>query len=236
MFVPKILQHRQRLDWSSVTHVRLKRGAVADTAACQQILEHIRGRGTDEGISRIEDLFEGFPPVRKQLPTLKAMRMDLRHMANLRESGARPENKGLIELGSLVDAEMVHDYPDEIGSHEKIMEGARRQVTVNAFERSRAARESCIRRWGLACTVCGFDFEETYGGRGAGFIHIHHLRPLASIGAEYELNPVEDLRPVCPNCHAMIHRFEPALTLEEVRHLIEDMRQGAAKTIAERDR
>ena len=54
--------------------------------------------------------------------------------------------------------------------------------------------------------VCEFNFEAFYGERGKGFIHVHHLSSLAEIGQEYEVDPVNDLRPVCPNCHAMLHR------------------------------
>jgi 5-methylcytosine-specific restriction protein A len=52
---------------------------------------------------------------------------------------------------------------------------------------------------------------------------VHHLKSLAEIGAEYELDPVRDLRPVCPNCHAMIHRKYPPYGLEEVRQCWEDV-------------
>jgi len=60
-----------------------------------------------------------------------------------------------------------------------------------------------------------------YGERGKGFIHVHHLRPLADVGEEYELDPIADLRPVCPNCHAMIHARPVTLTIEELRSLLQ---------------
>lgn len=89
--------------------------------------------------------------------------------------------------------------PNEVAEPEKLIEGAVRQVTVNAYERNPVARARCIEAHGTACSVCMFDFGATYGGSAAGYIHIHHLRALASIGEQYEVNPVEDLRPVCPN-------------------------------------
>jgi predicted HNH restriction endonuclease len=46
---------------------------------------------------------------------------------------------------------------------------------------------------------------------------VHHLRPLSGIAEEYEIDPVEDLRPVCPNCHAMLHRKTPPYTIDELR-------------------
>lgn len=106
--------------------------------------------------------------------------------------------------------------PEEIGAVETVLEGAVRTVTVNVFERDPNARRKCIAQWGTRCVVCSFDFGEHYGELGAGFIHVHHLRPLAEIGERYELNPIADLRPVCPNCHAMLHRRQPTLTIEQL--------------------
>jgi 5-methylcytosine-specific restriction protein A len=68
------------------------------------------------------------------------------------------------------------------------------------------------------------DFEETYGPVGKGLIHVHHLKALASVGIEYQVNPVADLRPVCPNCHAMIHRGEPMYSIEAVQAMLQGKR------------
>jgi 5-methylcytosine-specific restriction protein A len=112
-------------------------------------------------------------------------------------------------------------FPDEPEPDRKYVEGARRQVRVNAYERDPRARKACLKAHGLDCTVCGLNFEARYGALGKGFIHVHHLRPLALTGGEYELNPVADLRPVCPNCHAMLHRQEQTLSIEELRTTLE---------------
>lgn len=115
--------------------------------------------------------------------------------------------------------------PEEVQTPERYLEGASRLVSVNAFERNPLAREACIRRYGARCFVCQMSFREDYGEIGDGFIHVHHLRPLSAIDSEYEVNPVEDLRPVCPNCHAMVHRAEPPLSLEELRQRMARRRQ-----------
>jgi 5-methylcytosine-specific restriction protein A len=113
---------------------------------------------------------------------------------------------------------LTETLPEEIPESATVIEGAKKSITVNAYERDRAARQRCIQRWGLSCVVCGFDFERTYGELGSGFIHVHHLRPLAEIGQEYTLDPIADLRPVCPNCHAMLHRGDVVLSVEELRN------------------
>lgn len=111
-------------------------------------------------------------------------------------------------------------FPDEIKSDSTLVEGAIRQVQVNAYERSATARRRCIDHYGLSCAACGFNFEKIYGDIGKEFIHVHHLVPIASIGEAYVLDPIRDLRPVCPNCHAMLHRTDPPLSIEELNACI----------------
>lgn len=104
-------------------------------------------------------------------------------------------------------------YPEEVSS--TLREGSKKTVTVNSYERNPKARSECINKYGVNCTVCGFNFEAIYGKRGKGFIHVHHLTPVSDIGDEYEINPITDLRPVCPNCHAMLHR-KGNISIEEL--------------------
>ncbi len=107
-------------------------------------------------------------------------------------------------------------FPDELEKGRKYVEGARKTVRVNAYERDPRARRACIKQYGPICVVCGFDFEAVYGIIGRGFIHVHHLNPLGLTDGEYELDPITDLRPVCPNCHAMLHRPEKLLSIKEL--------------------
>ena len=114
--------------------------------------------------------------------------------------------------------------PDELPAGEPILEGAIKQIAVNAYERNPEARRRCIAHYGPRCVACGFNFAETYGYRGKDPIHVHHLRPLATIGTEYVVDPIVDLCPVCPNCHAIIHRNDPPHSIEAVRSFLHDVR------------
>lgn len=96
-------------------------------------------------------------------------------------------------------------FPDS-DNMDKCYEGATQQVLVNKYERSSIARQRCIEYNGHCCFVCGMDFEKTYGEIGKNFIHIHHIVPLHEIDKEYIVDYKKDLIPVCPNCHAMLHR------------------------------
>jgi 5-methylcytosine-specific restriction protein A len=120
-------------------------------------------------------------------------------------------------------------FPEEaIAPAVQRMEGATKKITVNRYERSAAARDACIRYHGASCAVCGMEFGEEYGALGEGFIHVHHIEPLSQQEALRRSDPQVDLRPVCPNCHAMIHHGEDA------PHSIEKLRRVRANTSTER--
>ena len=116
------------------------------------------------------------------------------------------------------------DYPE---NDDNLYEGALIKVMANKYERNQKARRECVAKKGYKCLVCGRDFEATYGEIGKGFIHVHHLTPISSIGKEYQLDIDRDLVPVCPNCHYMLHRKNPPYTIEELKEMLE----GRAKKI-----
>lgn len=125
-------------------------------------------------------------------------------------------------LWSFADDPLPHVefVAQEVAPGDSVIEGARKTITVNIYERDPSARKRCIDRWGAACSVCGFEFASRYGELGRNFIHVHHVRPLGEIGEAYILDPESDLRPVCPNCHAMLHRRRPALSIDELRLIL----------------
>jgi 5-methylcytosine-specific restriction protein A len=109
------------------------------------------------------------------------------------------------------------DYPED---DERLYEGALIKVMANKYERNQKARKQCVETKGYKCLVCGCDFGAIYGEVGKGFIHVHHVVPISSIGKEYQLNVDTDLVPVCPNCHYMMHRKDPPYTVEEMREIM----------------
>ena len=118
--------------------------------------------------------------------------------------------------------------PGDVARPSLYVEGSTRQVSVNAYERSHGAVLECKAAHGTKCLICSFDFEAVYGSEFAGFIHVHHIRPLSEIGGEYVVNPVADLCPVCPNCHAVIHHGGRLRSIDEVRQLL-GQRRWASK-------
>jgi putative restriction endonuclease len=130
----------------------------------------------------------------------------------------RPQVAGALEHLGWVQG-FGPALPEEVGG--ELLEGATFRVSVNAFERNPVARERCVRHYGPTCVICGFNFGRAYGPVADGFIHVHHLRSLSEVGGEYVVDPVADLRPVCPNCHAVLHSRRPAYSIEEVRGFLE---------------
>lgn len=113
-------------------------------------------------------------------------------------------------------------FPDEIDETEIHTEGTVAQVLVNRYERDPKARKKCIVEYGAICQVCDMDFEATYGTIGEGFIHVHHIKQISDVGEAYEIDPVKDLIPVCPNCHAMLHKRRPPFSIEELKNILNE--------------
>lgn len=107
------------------------------------------------------------------------------------------------------------------------------RVQVNRYERNLEAQRICVAHHGASCAACGFSFESAYGDAGAGFIQVHHLVPASQIGSDYQLDPVADLVPLCPNCHAMAHLgVGTPRTVAELRRLMAGAGYLAGQTVA----
>ncbi len=133
----------------------------------------------------------------------------------------RPEVAQAIENLRWTDGNQTM-IPEEITETTRLYEGTVRSISVNAYERSAVAREKCILNFGSKCSVCDTILADVYGEIAQGHIHVHHLRQLSDINSEYQVDPIQDLRPVCPNCHAIIHMSNPPYTIEQVKAFIEE--------------
>lgn len=116
-----------------------------------------------------------------------------------------PQGPIIVKPHLLKYIEQTVNNVEEKIIEEKFLEGKEFILTQGGYSRSKKAREACINYHGVDCYFCGFNFEQVYGSIGRGFIHVHHLTPLSNIKNEYIVNPLTDMIPVCPNCHAMLH-------------------------------
>jgi hypothetical protein len=116
-------------------------------------------------------------------------------------------------------------YGDEVAPDEDYVEGSVKRVLVNKYERNAKARKACLAFYGYSCVVCKFNFLDTYGDLGKNFIHVHHEKAISEIGRRYRLDPIKDLKPLCPNCHSMAHAGSPLLSINELRKVLEKHRR-----------
>lgn len=178
----------------------------------------------------INELVHALPP--RLMPTIAVVPDDLEEVegwwvlnltddqlgAVIREAYPdAPEPEGpMFCLGKYVNGSLLN-VPDAAGFlyevaaafalNRRYVEGACGQVTTNRYERDPRARQACLNHFGYGCRVCGMSFQKVYGERGEGFIHVHHIERLAN--GERIIDPTIDLIPVCPNCHAMLHKEPP---------------------------
>lgn len=140
------------------------------------------------------------------------------------ESGQRIPSRDEPMIRALWAEQMPMDENDPIlPSPGALPADAVVRVAMNRFERDAHARRLCLAHYGTSCAACGFSFEATYGPAGEGFIHVHHLVPISQLNPEYQLDPIQDLIPLCPNCHYMAHRRPVPYTPSELRLMV---RQG----------
>lgn len=127
------------------------------------------------------------------------------------------ENLNLVSGNTDDSIERLPTETFQFDEDELFNEGKVVRVFVNRYERNQKARQECIRHYGDKCYVCGFDFGATYGDIAKGFIHVHHKTQLADTHEEYNVDPINDLIPVCANCHSVIHLTKTAMTIEELK-------------------
>ena len=109
----------------------------------------------------------------------------------------------------------------------KFNEGQSHTIAQTYYERDPAARLECLKHYGnkYSCEICGFNFKDFYGEIGKEFIHVHHINFLSdNKGKPTHTNPKEDLIPVCPNCHAMLHRKvnKKFISIPELKKIIKN--------------
>ena len=99
------------------------------------------------------------------------------------------------------------------------IEGQSQEILTTKYERSKKNRTLCLSYYGYDCQACNINMEDIYGPIGKEFIHVHHIEPISLTGVK-KINPFVDLIPLCPNCHSIVHRKSPPLSIESLRKII----------------
>jgi len=98
-------------------------------------------------------------------------------------------------------------------------EGKVETALVNRYERDPRNRKAAIAKHGTRCFGCRHEMRELYGDIATGFIQIHHVRPLSRSGGPTKPE-INDLVPLCPNCHAVVHLQSPPLSIPQLQKLV----------------
>jgi len=206
-------------EYNSMTPEEVKRKELELTRNCteadwQRLLDYLDGKqpsAVPATANSIQEQAEPAPEDAAAVETIDGIQ---------NESPASTEaGKEITEEGSQASAAFI--YPDELPDESpEYLEGRKKSVLVNTHERSPAARQACINHYGAVCFICGFNFGEVYGKDCEGMIHVHHLRMISESDSEYIIDPISDLRPVCPNCHMVLHSTQEGYTIDEVKAML----------------
>lgn len=125
----------------------------------------------------------------------------------------------LVSRGGTDNLETFNSFVENDEALE--IEEKRQYVRHSRIERNTSAAQKVKALLGCTCMGCGLDFQRIYGERGKGFIEAHHLKPLhlLPVGQAVPMDPRADFAVLCSNCHRMVHRHKPMLTIEELRSL-----------------
>lgn len=102
-------------------------------------------------------------------------------------------------------------------------EGRKSEYNILRQSRNKKARNKCLEKSKGKCYVCNFDFGQTYGDIGKGFLEVHHKIPIHQYDSEHRIE-TEDLYAVCPNCHRMIHRTKEPMDVDILKEKVEENR------------
>lgn len=124
----------------------------------------------------------------------------------------------LVDAISFYDNEVMQDPSEPFSTVEgqlklkKHLAKERSSTLIKAFKKNLSD---------FSCAVCGFSFEAKYGAHGTRFIEAHHTVPIGSLEDERQTS-IEDLVGVCSNCHRMLHKTTPPLTVEKLKGIINE--------------
>ena len=114
--------------------------------------------------------------------------------------------------------EVIWEFPEGNASDS----GGSNDITAQKYTPriTMALRNMCLSHYGTECYVCGEDFGVKYGSLGEGYIRVSFYKPDIREKGE-PIDPISDLRPICPNCLSMMQRRPAApISMEELKAII----------------
>ena len=127
----------------------------------------------------------------------------------------------LLARGGVDNLETYATFGEISVAEDASLTEKRQYIRHARIERNAKAASAAKKARGYTCEGCGINFEWIYGERGKGFIEAHHLVPLHTLpeGVSVKIDAQNDFAVVCSNCHRIIHRSKPMLSIKELRDL-----------------
>ena len=110
------------------------------------------------------------------------------------------------------------ELPQE-AAHESNMQTALDTAQSDMDYKERLKKE-CLDYYGAICDICGFDFGYTYGEAYESCIQVHNHKHVEGEEILETTHPIEDLIPVCHNCHCVIHSTTPPISVDDMRKMV----------------
>jgi 5-methylcytosine-specific restriction enzyme A len=141
---------------------------------------------------------------------------DIRKPLETKQDETELEIESLEEFDKPVNPEEYKEYKE---GQKKLKQHIIRERNSQVIDE--AKKNFRLKNKRVFCEICGFDFEKKYGEVGKNFIEGHHKLPISEITEESNKITSKDIALVCSNCHRILHRKRPWLTIEELKRLIE---------------
>ncbi len=148
-------------------------------------------------------------------------KLELKYLEFANELGIKPDNrKRKYWKFDLSGEDYTYNTIDDEGFPEgKLVERKHKSRERNKKLISKAKEEFLKTNTKLYCQICRFDFVDTYGEIGHGFIEAHHTVPVSEMKPDHE-TLLKDIALVCSNCHKMLHRSRPWLSMDQLKDLL----------------
>jgi 5-methylcytosine-specific restriction protein A len=140
---------------------------------------------------------------------------ELKKAANKIREYIESEN---VKINIDIDIDIDSEFEEEASEGKiitRIHQTYERDTKLVRMKKERVLKE----KGKLLCEACGFDFSDKYGERGKDFIECHHTKPVSEIGDKGKTN-IDELALLCANCHRMIHRKRPWLSVSVLKNII----------------
>jgi 5-methylcytosine-specific restriction protein A len=111
----------------------------------------------------------------------------------------------------------------------RVPAGQWREFSGTHYEREPGPRMTCLHYHGYRCQGCGYKMADIYGVVAERIIHVHHLTPVSTLPKGYRIDPINEMVPLCPNCHSVVHARKYPLTIKQLKRTLMTARKKSRR-------